>query len=110
MNKELPIKLKLPEGFLEPEERCGYQVTTKLKKIWAVELDLLDQFQKVCAKHNIKYQVFAGTLLGAVRHKGFIPWDDDIDVCMPREDYDKILPLLKDFFSKNENFKAPSLQ
>ena len=99
MNKELPIKLKLPEGFLEPEERCGYQVTTKLKKIWAVELDLLDQFQKVCAKHNIKYQVFAGTLLGAVRHKGFIPWDDDLDVCLSRPEFDKLLKVAETEFT-----------
>ena len=98
MKKELPIKLELPEGFLEPEVRCGYEVPTKLKKVWAVELDLLNQFQKVCEKHKIKYQVFAGTLLGAVRHKGFIPWDDDLDVCLSRSEFDKLIAVASDEF------------
>lgn len=83
----LPIEIELPEHFLEKEVRCGYEVSEKLKKIWAVELDLLKHLLDVCKKHNIKVQVFAGTLLGAVRHKGFIPWDDDVDVAMTREDF-----------------------
>ena len=86
----LPIKLKLPEHFLEEEVRCGYTVTTKLKKIWAVELDLLNEFQRVCKKYDIKYTVFGGTLLGGVRHKGFIPWDDDLDVALTRGEFDKL--------------------
>lgn len=86
----LPIKIELPEHFLESEVRCGYEVSEKLKKIWAVELDLLKQLLDVCKKHDINVQVFAGTLLGAVRHNGFIPWDDDVDVAMTREDFNKL--------------------
>lgn len=89
----LPIKLALPIEFLKPEIRDGYEVSEKLKKIWAVELDLLCELIRVCRKHDIKMQVFAGTLLGAVRHKGFIPWDDDVDVAMTREEYDKLLAV-----------------
>lgn len=87
------LKIQLPKGFLEEEVRCEYTVTHEMKKIWAVMLDLLQEFDRVCKKHNLKYQVNGGTLLGAVRHKGFIPWDDDLDVQMFREDYDKLCEI-----------------
>ena len=88
------IKLSLPEGFLEEEVRCDYTVSKEMKKVWAVELDLLSEFQRVCKLHNIKYAVWAGTMLGAIRHKGFIPWDDDIDVSMPRPDIERLIQLI----------------
>ena len=95
----LPIKCSLPNGFLEEEVRCGYKVTEKLKRIWAVELDLLQELLRVCRKHDIKVQVFAGTLLGAVRHKGFIPWDDDMDVCLTRSEFDKLVSVAEKEFA-----------
>ena len=52
-------------------------------------IDILKVIDVVCQDHNLHYYLWAGTMLGAIRHKGFIPWDDDIDICMPRPDYDQ---------------------
>lgn len=95
----LPIKLKMPEHFFEEEVRDGYAVSRTQKKIWAVELDLLNELQRVCKKHNLRLQVFYGTLLGAIRHKGFIPWDDDLDVCLERMDFEKLQEVAQKEFS-----------
>ena len=74
-------------------EKPEYEVPELMKKVWQVEIDLLEQLITVCRKHDMRVWVDYGTLLGAVRHKGFIPWDDDIDVCMPRPDYDKLIAI-----------------
>lgn len=92
------IKLNLDDEFFKEEIRCDYKVTKKTKKIWAIELDLLNEFLFVCKKHNIIATVYGGTLLGAVRHKGMIPWDDDIDVCMTRDNYERLLKVANDEF------------
>lgn len=57
------------------------------------ELELLELFHHICISNNLRYYLIGGTLLGAVRHKGFIPWDDDVDVAMPRKDYEKFLKV-----------------
>lgn len=62
---------------------------TTLRQCQLTQLYLLDVFVEICRKHNLQYFLDSGTLLGAFRHNGFIPWDDDIDVCMPIEDYRK---------------------
>ena len=87
---ELPIKIELPEHFLEEEVRWDYTVTGEMKKIWAVELDLLVELLRVCRKYDLQIFGDGGTILGAVRHKGYIPWDDDIDLMMMRDQYDRL--------------------
>ncbi|MGP2526689.1 LicD family protein [Acidaminococcus sp. LBK-2] len=63
--------------------------------IQQVELKILLYFTNFCKEHNLKFYLAGGTLLGAIRHKGFIPWDDDIDVCMPRADYERLNKIFK---------------
>lgn len=92
------MKAILGEDFFKDEVRCDYLVTSKMKRIWAVLLDMYLAFAEVCEKHGLKYCVMGGSLLGAIRHNGFIPWDDDFDVLMLREDYNKFMEVApKDF-------------
>ena len=99
MNNPLPISVDLPDAFLDAEERCGMVVSSRQKRVFAVQLDLLKKFFEVCRKYDIKAVAFAGTMLGAVRHQGFIPWDDDADVCMDRRNFEKLKALPKEAFS-----------
>lgn len=88
------------EDFFSPEIICGFKVETLRKKIWAIEIDLLLEIDRVCKKYGLKYFLAFGSLLGAVRHHGFIPWDDDMDIVMPREDYQEL-------WIHSDEFKAP---
>lgn len=95
------LRINIPEGFLQEEERCGHFISKQMKEVWAIQLDLLAEFDRVCRKNNLKYFASGGTALGAIRHKGFIPWDDDMDLMMLRDDYDKLLEIAP------KEFKAP---
>lgn len=75
-----------------------------LDEIKKIELDILKNFDKICKDNNLEYSLAFGTMIGAVRHKGFIPWDDDIDVLMKREDYEKLLKLKYE----DDNFEIKS--
>jgi len=88
---------KFSEDFLKEEVRDGFLVDRERKKLWMLSLDLLFQFEKVCKKYGFQYFLCGGSMLGAVRHKGFIPWDDDLDVFLFRDDYEKFLKLGHEF-------------
>lgn len=75
-----------------------------LKDHQAMLAEMLGDFDDVCRRHGIRYALFAGTALGAVRHKGFIPWDDDLDVILLREDYDRLLEVARDAFDQKKYF------
>lgn len=85
-----------------------------LDELKAVEFEILEFFDAFCKENNIKYFLSNGTLLGAVKYKGFIPWDDDVDVLIPRADYDKMIKIFKDTeryrlcaFERDENYLYP---
>ena len=80
----------------------------KLRQLQLCELEILDEFVRICEKYDLQYYLVGGTLLGAVRHQGFIPWDDDIDVAMPREDYDKFAVIAEKELSPKYFYQCPA--
>ena len=94
----VPINLDYDPSFLEEEVREDYLVSSKMKKLWLVELDILNKFVQVFDKYDITYFADAGTLLGAVRHGGYVPWDDDIDIILLRKDFDRFLEVAETEF------------
>lgn len=81
------------QSYFEDEVRDGFYVPGLMKRAWAAQLEILEDIDKVCKKYHIQYFADWGTLLGAVRHGGFIPWDDDMDICMKRADYNQFLSV-----------------
>ncbi len=88
--------LQFDDKFFEPEEREGFYVKSMMKRYWASTMEDLAEIDRICQKHGLRYFAFYGTLLGAVRHKGYIPWDDDMDIIMYRDDYEAFIKYAKE--------------
>lgn len=96
---------EIHSDFMKEEIRCDHLVTEKMKRIWATQLRMLENFDAICKRHNLKYFAGYGTLLGAVRHRGYIPWDDDIDVVMFRDEYEKLKTVVEDELEEHYFFQ-----
>lgn len=81
------------DSFYKKEIRKGFEISTMMKRCWAAEMEVLQAIIDICHRHGLRYYAEAGTLLGAVREKGFIPWDDDIDITFMRKDYELFLGI-----------------
>lgn len=82
-----------PESYFEEEVRSGFYISPVIKSCWAAQIEVLLEIDRICRKYNIQYFAEWGTLLGTIRHGGFIPWDDDMDIAMKRIDYERFLKI-----------------
>ena len=97
--QKLPYRMDSPEGEIDTKE-IGFEEAKKIR------LEIMIEIDRFCRLNNIKYYLAFGTLLGAIRHKGFIPWDDDCDIMMPREDLERFLYTYK----PNDRFETLSFK
>ncbi len=88
--------MEIPYTYFEDEVREGFYIPGIVKRAWAAQIEVLNIIDGICKKHNIRWFADCGTLLGAVRHKGYIPWDDDLDICMLRPDYIRFNNIIRD--------------
>lgn len=86
----------IPDDYFNDEVRDDYRVISMIKRCWASSIEVLMQADQICRRHGIRYRAAYGTLLGAVRHHGFIPWDDDLDIAMMRADYMRFISAARE--------------
>lgn len=93
--------MNFPDSYFEDEVRCGFYINSMMKKCWASQIEVLSDIAKVCEKYHLEWFAAWGTLLGTIRHEGFVPWDDDLDICMKRKDYETFLKVAPSCLPKN---------
>ena len=93
--------MEFSHEYFDDEVREDFYVSGLMKRLWAANLEVISDVAKVCDKYNIRWFADYGTLLGAVRHGGCIPWDDDFDICMLRGDYMRFLEVAEKELPQN---------
>lgn len=107
MQREKIRMLEFQDNFFLQEIREGFYLDKLMKAAWAAELEVLQRIAEVCDRHGIIWYAAYGTLLGAIRHEGFIPWDDDMDIWVKREDYNKLVRLLPEELPEGYSVRSP---
>ena len=102
--------LSFGENFFQAEIREDFQIDVTMKTVWAAELEVLSEIAKVCERHGLTWYMAFGSLLGTVRHQGFIPWDDDMDIWLKREDYIQLITYLPKELPKGYVVRSPMLE
>ncbi len=94
--------MEFPNSYFYDEVREGFYINGMVKREWAAQIETLQEIDRLCKKYDIQWFADCGTMLGAVRHGGYVPWDDDLDICMLRDDYQRFhkyaVPELPDDF------------
>ena len=98
--------MEFNKDFFEDEIRNGFYIPGIMKRCWAAAIEILLELDRICKKYNISYYIDYGTLIGAKRHGGFIPWDDDIDISMNREDYNRFAEVVEKEIPPELNFNS----
>lgn len=107
--------LSFSPEFFKPEVRNDFYIDSTMKTVWAAEMEVLAVVTSVCEKYQLPWYVHWGSLLGAVRHGGYIPWDDDLDICLMRKDFQKLMEVLpkelpEGWILRNEVYGKPQEQ
>ena len=98
--------MKFEREFFYDEVRDGFYIPGIIKRLWGAELTILSEVDRICKKYDIPYYAVGGTLLGAVRDRQFIPWDDDIDIMMLRSDYNRFIQVVEKELPEELGFKT----
>ena len=102
--------LTFDDSYFLGETRDGFYIEPMMKCAWAAQLEVMCVIKQICEKNDIPYFAYYGTLLGTIRHKGFIPWDDDMDICMLRKDYQRFLEVAPRELTGEYHINSPYTQ